>query len=187
MKERDNILRIFQETKEAIKKGDSAKIKGLSDQTINTASLTHDPDNIAVAVIVYSLSKILERKEYKKLPGWERFYKAYIKAIDKIISALKKDDEKKVRENLKLIRKEIGKLSGKLKKYIQDVFTKAKINKASKIYEHGISMEKTASLLGITMFDLAQYAGQKEEISEQREAKTMEVRERIKLAMEMFK
>jgi len=187
MQEKENILRIFEETKKAIEENDSAKIKSLSNQTINTASLTHDPDNIAVAVVVYSLSKIIEREGYRKLPGWNNFYKIYVNSINKIIIALKKNDEECVKQNLKLIRQGIGKLSGKLKKYIQDVFIKAKINKASKIYEHGISMEKTAQLLGVTMFDLASYAGQKEEISEAPESKTMNVRERIKMAEEMFR
>ena len=74
MKETDNILRILKETKEAFEKNDSAKIKSLSNQTTNTASLTRDPDNIAVAVIVYSLGKIIEREDYKNLPGWKKFY-----------------------------------------------------------------------------------------------------------------
>ncbi len=186
MQEKENVLRIFEETKRAIEENDSAKIKNLSNQTINTASLTQDPDNIAVAVIVYALSKIIEREGYRELPGWTNFYKIYVKSIDKIVIALKKKDDKTVRENLKLIRSAIGKLSGKLKKYIQDVFTKAKINKASKIYEHGISMETTAKLLGITMFDLAGYAGQKAEISEAPESRTMGVRKRIKMAEDFF-
>ena len=92
MQEKENILRIFQETKEAINKGDSAIIKNLSNQTINTASLTHDPDNIAVAVIVYSLSKIIEREDYRKLSGWNNFYKTYI--------AKNKTESKKIRKKL---------------------------------------------------------------------------------------
>lgn len=187
MHEKENVLRIFEETKNAIDENDSAKIKRLSNQTINTASLTQDPDNIAVAVIVYALSKIIEREGYRKLPGWSNFYRIYVQSINKIIRGLKKNDDRIVRENLKLLRSAISKLSGRLKKYIHDVFMKAKINKASKIYEHGISMETTAGLLGITMFDLANYAGQKEEISEAPESKTLGVRQRIKLAMEMFK
>ncbi len=182
MQEKENILRIFEETKEAIKKEDIVKIKELSNQTVHTASITQDPDNIAVAVIVYSLSKIIERK----YSGADNFYKTIISAIDNSIIAIKKNDEKKFKENLELVRKSINKLSGDLKKYIQDVFRKASINKASKIYEHGISMEKTAKLLGITMFELAGYAGQTE-ISDVREGITFDVRLRIKLAMEMFK
>jgi hypothetical protein len=185
MKEVENILRIFKETKEAISRGESAKIKNLSNQTINTASLTHDPDNIATAVIIYSLSKIIERKKYQGYAGWDKFYKTIISTINNSIIALKKNDEKSFKENLELIRKIINKLSGKLKIYIQDVFRKASINKASRIYEHGISMEKTAKLLGITMFELAEYAG-KTGISDVPITKTMDVRSRIKLAMEMF-
>lgn len=185
MQEKENILRILEETKEAIKEEDGSKLSELSNQTNNTASRTHDPDNIAVAVIVYSLSKIVERKKYRQYHGWNEFYKTITSAINNSITALKKDDEKRVHENLNLIRKTIGKLSGKLKEYIRDIFRKASINKASKIYEHGISMEKTAKLLGITMFELASYAGQTE-ISDVPESKTLDVGSRIKLAMEMF-
>lgn len=185
MQERDNILKIFQETKEAVLRGDASKIKNLSNQTTDTASLTQDPDNIAVAVIVYSLSKIIEREDYKKFPGWNKFYNIYISSIDKIIEALKRKDDEAFRENIKIIRGAIDKLSGKLKGHIQDVFRKASINKASKIYEHGISMEKTAKLLGITLFELASYAGEKG-VSDIPESKTIDVQSRIKLAMEMF-
>lgn len=184
MKESENILRIFEETKNAIQKEDSVKLKDLSNQTIHTASVSQDPDNIAVAVIVYSLSKIIER-QYHKQPKGQRFLNSIILLIDNSIIALQKKDETKFKQNLELIRKTINKLSGKLKIYIQDVFRKASINKASRIYEHGISMEKTAKLLGITMFELASYAGQTG-ISDVRESKTMDVKSRIKLAMEMF-
>ena len=42
MQEKENILRIMEKTKEAITKGDVVTIKSLSNQTINTASLTQD-------------------------------------------------------------------------------------------------------------------------------------------------
>jgi len=185
MQERENVLRIFQETKEAVLKGDAAKVRSLSNQTTNTASLTQDPDNIAVAVIVYSLSKIIQREDYKQFPGWNEFYKIYIGSIDKIIDAIKRKDDVAYRKNIQLIRNAIGKISGKLKDYIQDVFRSASINKASRIYEHGIAMEKTANLLGVTMFELAEYAG-KGKHADVPEAKTADVKSRIKLAMEMF-
>ena len=185
MQERNNVLRIFEETKEAVSRGDAAKIKKLSNQTTNTASLTHDPDNIAVAVVVYSLSKIIEREDYRQLPGWNKFYTVYVNSIDKIIEDIKRKDDDSFRRDIETIRGAIGKLSGKLKDYIQDVFRAASINKASRIYEHGISMEKTAHLLGVTMFELAEYAG-KGKHADVPETKTADVKSRIKLAMEMF-
>lgn len=185
MQEVENILRILQETKKAVEKGDYIEVKLLSNQTNNTASLTGDPDNIAVAVIVYSLSKILERENYKSLPGWKVFYNSYMKSIDGIISALKQKDYAKAGKYIESIRQAIEKISGKLKEYIQDVFRKASINKASKIYEHGISLERTAKLLGVTMFELASYAGQKADDFAQ--TRTQDVKQRIKIAEDIFK
>jgi len=186
MQEKENVLRILQEARAAIRDNDSIKLKELSNQTIHTASITQDADNIAVAVAVYSLSKIVERKEYATFAGWKEFYKIILSCIDNSINAIKKNDDKNLKESLMCIRKSVSKLSGKLKSYIQDVFRKAEINKASKIYEHGISMEKTASLLGITMFELASYAGQKPDGAVSL-TKTIGTKERIKTAMEMFK
>jgi hypothetical protein len=185
MKEEGNVLRILKETRVAIEKNDSFKLKSLSNQTVNTSSLTQDSDNIAVAVIVYSLSKIIERQDYRQLPGWGVFYKKVLLYLDKSIEDIEKKQYDRFREDFKTIRGSIDNLSGKLKKYIKEVLRNAEINKASRIYEHGISMEQTASLLGITLYELADYVG-RTGIPDAPENKTMNTKERIKLAMEMF-
>ncbi len=182
MQEKENILRILEETKQAIKKGNVMKLKELSNQTIHTASITQDPDNIAIAVIVYSLSKIIEKGYYRPLK-WE---KEIFLDIDNSLKSIKKEDEFKLKKSLNAFRKSLEGSSRGLKEYILDVFRKASINKASKIYEHGISMEKTASLLGITMFDLASYSGQTG-VSNVPLGKTLDTKTRIKFAQEMFR
>lgn len=185
MHEVKNILRILKATKVALGKGDSAKLKDLSNQTINTASLTQDLDNVSVAVIVYSLSKIIERADYRNLNGWEKFYGVIVNSLDQSISDLQNGDFEKFRKDFGMIRKTIGKLSGKLRSYIQDVFRRAEINKASRIHEHGISLEQTANLLGITQYELADYVGQTD-VSDSKENKTFDVQERVKLALEVL-
>ena len=186
MIEKEHILSVLRKTKAAVGKENILKLKHLSNQTIHSASIQQDPDSIAIAVIIYSLSKIIERKKYTYYKEWPKFHKVYITSIDKAISSLQKDDLKQFRLHLDTIRKEIGRLSGKFKKYIQDVFKKAEINKASRIYEHGISMEQTAGLLGITLWELAEYAGQTG-ISDVDLSVTLPIRERIKQAEEIFK
>lgn len=185
MEERENLYKILRQTKEAIDRGDSAKIRNLSNQTINTASLTQDPDNIAVAVIVYALSKIVEREDYRNLPGWNNFHKIIHSSLEHAIIDLKEDRREKFRKHLGTIREYIGKLSGKLKVYIEEVFRRAQINKASRLYAHGISMEHTAKLLGISLFELAEYAGNTG-VSDAPINKTLDVKSRVKLAMGMF-
>ena len=186
MQERDNVLRILKKTKEAMGKGDSVTIKSLSNQTINTSSLTQDPDNIALAVIVYSLGKILERQQYQEFKGWKEFYNVVIDSINHSIKDMEAGKDNRIGDDLENITREIGRLSGRLKDYIQDVFWKARINKASRIYYHGISMEKTAKLLGITLYELASYAGQAR-MDDVPLENTMDVRRRIKIAEEFFK
>src|SRR3989344_5018273 len=184
MQESDNVLRILKETKVALEKNDSFTIRSLSNQTINTASLAQDPDNIAVAVIVYSMSKIVERLDYRQLPGWKSFYKNVLLYLDKSIKDIENKDFGKFREDFKKIRGSIENLSGKLKKYIKEVIRNAEINKASRIYAHGISMEQTANLLGVSLYELADYAG-KTGIADVPENMTRNTKDRIKLAMEM--
>jgi hypothetical protein len=168
MKEVENVLRILEETRKSIENCDSARIYNLSNQTINTASLTKDPDNIAVAVFVYALSKIVGCQEDHKFKD------------------IKKGDEIRFRKDLHDIRKEITKVSGKLKEYIKFVFRKAQVNKATKIYEHGISQELTAKLLGVTSWEIQEYAGPKG-VSDIPLGKTLDTKTRIKVVESFFK
>jgi len=186
LNEKENILRILKEVKHAVKREDVVRLKQLSNQTIHTASIEQDADSITVAVIVYSLSKIIERKKYTNYVEWPSFYKSYVNNINKAITSLEKDDVEGFRNNIDKIRKDINNLSGRFKKYIQDVFRKAEINKASRLYEHGISMELTAGLLGITIWELAEYAGQTG-ISDVNLTITMPIEKRLKTAEDIFK
>lgn len=186
MHERGHILKVLQSTREAIKNSDVIKLKELSNQTIHTASTTQDTDSILIAVIIYSIGKIIERKTETQSKQCSEFCAFASKEIEKAISSLKRNDEKTFNQDLQNITKGIGKLSKDFKNYVENVFTKARINKASKLYEHGISMEQTAELLGLTMYEVASYAGQRSEASEAPEVKTISTHDRIKMVMNFF-
>ncbi|NCN86972.1 hypothetical protein GW932_03990 [archaeon] len=185
MKERENILRILEQTLYAVQNDNPTPLKELSDQTIHSAS-TGDEDNILVAIIVYSIGKILSRPDYRTLKGWNSFNKIIVSSLKCSINDIKQGNDEKFRKDFLFIKKAINKISGKLKAYIEDVFKKAEISKASRIHEHGISLEKTAKMLGITMFDLQEYSGQTG-ISEVSYNKTIDVKTRIKFLEELFK
>ena len=186
MQERGHVLNILKETRKALDKKDYIKVKSLSNKVVHASSIEQDPDVISVAVIIYSLSKLIEREKYQEYKEWDNFYTNCIKCIDNSIKALEKDDIEKFREEINTLRDFIEKISGRLKTYIAEVFRKAEINKASKIYEHGISMEQTAKILGISVWELAEYAGQTE-VADVNLGITMPVKERIKLAEDIFR
>lgn len=183
--EKENLLWILKSTLAAVKKEDVIELKNLSNHTVHSASVQQDPDSVAVAVVIYSLSKIIERQKYTSYKEWPKFYSHYLKHIKNAIENLEKGRAENFREEIKSIEKEINALSGKFRQYVQDVFRKAEINKASRVYEHGISMEQTAKLLGITIWELAEYAGQTG-ISDVNLTVTMPVKQRIKQAEEIF-
>jgi len=184
--DRQHILNTLKKVKQSLDKEDYIEIKQLSDNIIHDSSTEQDPDIISVAIIIYSLSKLIERESYKTEKNWKTFYKNYLKNINDMIESLEKDNLKRFRDEVDANRKLIEQLSGNLKIYINEVFRKAKINKASRIYEHGISMEKTAAILGISVWELAEYAG-KTRISDHNLGITMPIKSRIKLAQEIFR
>jgi hypothetical protein len=103
-----------------------------------------------------------------------------------MITALKRNDIKTFRDEVDTNRNLIQNLSGDLKHYISDVFRRAKVNKASRIYEHGISMEKTAKILGISLWELAEYAG-RTRVGDVNLSVTLPIKQRIKYVEEIFR
>lgn len=183
--EYQNRLNIFKELLEGLEKMDAIKIKELSNRTIHSASTKQDTDSIAIAVIVYAISKIIERKKYREYPSWPEFYKKIKKSLEKAYAALKEKNLEKFRESLNLISLAVKKLRGKLRDYIEQVFRKAQIAKGSRIYEHGISFSQTAEILDITLWELAEYVGQTG-IGDVDLSVTKDVDERIKIAEKFF-
>jgi len=186
LQDAENVLRIMKEARIALDQKDSFKLKSLSDQTLHTATIYQDADSIVVAVLTYSLSKIIEREGYQRMEGWDIFHSSLVKNMDFAILNLETGDYEKFMDYLGKIRNSINKISGDLSNYIRDIFYKAEINKAFKLYEHGLSAEKTASVLGVSLWDLASYIGQST-VSESHLNEAIPVKERIKLAEEFFK
>jgi hypothetical protein len=186
MKEVGNILRILREAKRFIEGDNAYELKSLSNQTIHSATISQDADNIIVAVLVYSIGKVLERDHYRDMEGWAEFYDAVTKNLTLAIKSLEKDNIENARVYLGRIRNSLNKIEGDLGQYVKDVFRKAEINKAFKLYEHGLSTEKTADLLGVSLWDMASYIGQSH-IGDAKVAITMPVKDRVKIAEDIFR
>lgn len=185
MQEVDNVIRILKETEVAFQKKDAFGLKNLSNQTMHTSTVYQDSDNIIVAVLVYVLGKILERPNYARMDGWQEFQENISKNLRLTIKSLEANDLEKFRTYIGKVRNSSNKIDSNLKDYIQDVFYKAGINKAFKMYEHGLSSEKTAELLGVSLWDLASYIGQTS-ISESSISEVVPTKVRIKMAEDFF-
>lgn len=186
MKEVNEILSILRRAKQFVEDDDPYGLKNLSGETIQSATISQDADNIIVAVLIYSLGKVWERNHYRDMDGWTEFHSSVIKNLELAISSLADKDIKNTRICLGKIRNSLNKMSGNLKIYIKETFRKAEINRAFKLYEHGLSSEQTAELLGVSLWDLASYIGQSH-INEAKIAISMPIAERIKIAEDIFR
>jgi hypothetical protein len=184
MEEVGHVIDVLSETRQSLLDCNSLKLRDLSNQTIHSASLVQDASSITLAVIIYTLAKLIEKGDNKKLRLWNKFVKRMASLISLCINSLKKGNYTAYETYLERIRKSSATFSPDLKPYIQEVLRKAAINKASRIYEHGISMGRTAKLLGISQWELAEYAGQKR--IELKEPAPEEVKKRAKMALDFF-
>jgi len=180
------IIDVLKGSLDAIKKNDIKFLRDLSNKIINSSSLFQDEDVITMAVMTYSLSKIFERTDYRKYPGWKLFFETTNSSLNGALFSLQNNDVTNFEKNIKNILDVIDKLDNKLKKYIKEAIHDAQIARGSRLYEHGLSLGRTAELLGIDKWELTEYIG-KTGISEVREISSISVDKRLKFARGLFK
>ncbi len=181
----ENAIDVLGEAKKALANKDAARLRELSDRTIHSSCSYQDAGSITTAVLIYALSKLIERKDYEKIGNWEDFVKKFSIVIDRTISALKKNDDESYATNMQEARGILESVSKDFKHYIQEVLRKASINKGGRMYEHGISLGQAARLLGISEWELLEYTGQSK-IADMKVNDTLEIKKRAKMALEFF-
>ena len=152
--------------------------KELSNHVIHNASVFQDEDSVSVAILIYSLSKIIERKQkdfdYGKILGM----------LNSCISNLKNNEDESFRKSIKNIFTFIRTIDVKLKLYIHEVINQAQIKKGCKLCEHGISIARASEVLGISQWELMHYIGNTTLIDQFSEP--VNVSKRLKIARGLF-
>lgn len=181
-----NILRVLDRAIVAVKGNDAKELKDLSNETIHDATVYQDEYSIAVAVMFYVLSKIYERDiHYNQFKGWKNFCTSCVIDLETARAKLKENDIQGFDSALKGYLEAMRKLDKKLVKYVQDVLYKARITKASRLYEHGLSIGRTAELLGVSKYELMDYIG-RTYIADMKDNVTINIKERLKFARGLF-
>lgn len=153
---KDDTLSIILKTIETLKEKeetDVIELKNLSNHTIHNASVFQDEDSVSIAILVYSLSKIIERK------FGELDFKPILNLLNISCAYLRKDNINEYRKTIKKLFNLISKIDSKLKLYIGEVIRQAQIKKGSQLYRHGISLARASEILGISQWELMNYIG----------------------------
>ncbi len=180
-----HIIDVLRQTQQALKESNSYRLQSLSDQIIHSASIYQHTDLILTMTVIYTLNKLVARKHYLKVKNWSSFVRKFNSEINKSIEELRNKNAEEFSRHIQHAKDLIISISPGSKSDIEEVIKNACINKAGKIYEHGISLSKTASLLGISQWDLAEYIGQKTR-KDDPHLSSQDIKKRAEMAMEFF-
>jgi len=174
----EDILDILKKAIIALKSEKHHALAELSNHVIHDASIYQDSDSLTFAVLIYALSKVVQRCCENNID-----YKPMIMKLENTFNSLTQNNYKKYNREIQDLMKFIEKIDDKLKLYIEEVFDKAKIKKASKLHEHGLSIARTAEILGISQWELLNYVG-KTSVTQVEEL--TDVKKRLAYARELF-
>jgi hypothetical protein len=179
-----NIQDVLQQTITAVELRDTYLIKKLSNYTIHSASIFQDEYSISIAVILYSLSKIMERHRYKEEREWSQIYLFFLGRLKKALLTVQQNKLKSYQNIMQQVFKKISKVDSEIALYVEEVLEKSRVNKGSRIYEHGISLARVAEILGVSEWELMSYVGKTQIIDD--EKTITNVRARLKYARGIF-
>ena len=184
--ERQDIIKLIKEAITAINEKNIIQLRDISDHTLHDSSIFQNNYSTSIAVIIYSLSKIYQKSQYKVYKGWEQFNKKCLSLLHDTMKAMSQGNIKEYQHKINEIYKLIDSLESKLGRYITEVLNQARIKKSSRIFEHGISAGRAAEILGISTWDLMNYIG-KTKIIDVKPEITKSVKERLFFARSLFK
>lgn len=173
---RKDLLELISKAIDAIEHNQGTEVRELSDHIIHSASIFQDELSVSIAVVIYALSKVLDR--------FGETCPDCLNHLKKIHYFLEKRNIKPLFKELRKLRESIARRDKKINLYTQHILNEAQIKKGSRIYEHGISLAQTAHTLGISQWELMQYIGKTTMYEQQPE--TLTVKKRIETTRKVF-
>ena len=158
---------------------DTQELKDISNHTIHNASVFQDECSVSIAVLIYALSKVIDRYKEGSLE-----YKLLLELFESEKKNLQNGDEQSFNGTMKKLFSEISKIDSKINLYVQEVISQAQIKKGSKLCEHGLSCAKASEVLGISQWDLMHYLG-KTNLTEEN-INAIDLKSRLKFAKRLF-
>lgn len=174
------LLTIFSQAIQLLEAKDETsleKLKQLSDQAVEAVALHKDLDLISVTVLLYSFYKIapsLPPEDYQDLLTELKLAKDH----------LQQTRFRRYNQSIKTLFNLTRKSNAKIKTHLQDVLHAARIKKGEVLLSKGLSLGQAAGLMGLSNWDLQEYAGHTTSLEQHHEA--LPAKERLLTAFKLF-
>ena len=127
------------------------ELKHLSNHAIEDVALHKDLDSISITVLIYSLYKTIFCLD-------EEDYLSMLSLLKKARRYLKDNNFGAYNRTIKKMFKVVERCNVKVKQHLQDVMQAARIKKGTVLLQKGLSLGQAAGLMGLSNWDLQQYA-----------------------------
>ena len=151
---KEDILAVIKKVITAFRTKNYFDLRDISNQTTHSASMYGDEDAVSIAVIIYSLFKIVSRDFYDHSLD-EEILGSFLRAYD----ALEKGNIPAFRQTMQRVFKNLSQKDPSIRRYLKSIVYHAQTVKSSRLYEHGISLASAAEILGVSHWDLMSYVG----------------------------
>lgn len=130
---------------------DIEELKILSDHAVEDVALHKDLDLISVTVLIYSLYKIIKQIS-------EPDYQALLSELKFAKISLEEGQLGEYNKNIKSLFQIVKRANARVREHLADVMHAARIKKGTVLLSKGLSLGQAAGLMGLTNWDLQQYA-----------------------------
>lgn len=156
-----DILNILEGVNVSFDKYNADAIMEWSNHIIHSASIHQEKHTSLVAIVVYSIGKVMAKGKIRRYPQevWNAFETTVRNELPKAINHLKTDAHKKFDRSLLILQKAVMNLDESYMDFADHVVDRAKLKKAAKVFEHGVSLSRVAELFGVSEWELRSYAG----------------------------
>lgn len=159
------------------KGSDPEQIRILSDHTISDVAAYKDMDMITITVLIYALYKIypfalLEDKEQ------------VLEHVSAAKVALAERNLGEYNAQIRTLYTFIQSKSSSVKDHLESVMQAARVKKGTVLLEHGLTIGQAAGLMGLSNWDLQEYASKTAVFEPTKE--TMLTSKRLKIAYSLF-
>lgn len=158
---KQDVLKVLKLGFSAIKSKRYTQLQDISNRIIHSMTIYQDKDVVDIAILIYSLDKILETEKVEEYKGVEEFKRKVLNRISNCITALKKNDFKAYSKSVANLISAISSFTKKFKFYVEDVLRFAKVKKGTMMYEHGVSLGTAAKATGASKWELMEAHGER--------------------------
>ncbi len=163
---------------DALKRKDALALRRVSADALSEAAIEGHRELILLALVDYALSKILSKTHYSNLSG------DFFTTVEQHFRDARAGEKDDTIMHLEQIEDMVIKLDKEKGNYEANLIEKAKIKKASKLYEQGFSLRRASEMTGADPVEVLSYIGTSKIHEFRGHGKNAE---RLRIAREVFK